>query len=77
MTNQTSYWSRFKQSRVTRRRMLAITGGRAAAAALVAAAGDGDDDDGQGGLGYTPKEVVHIDHITDQILGSSATTPPS
>jgi ABC-type transport system substrate-binding protein len=59
MSSQTSYWTRFTHSRITRRRALAMTGGTAAAAAFLAACGGGGDgdDDGQGGLVYTPKDT--------------------
>jgi len=46
-----SYWARFQQSRVGRRRVLAAMGSSAAAAAFLAACGGDDDDGGSGGSG--------------------------
>ena len=39
---QDSYWSRFKDSRMSRRRALALTGGTALGAAFLAACGGSD-----------------------------------
>ncbi|MEX0786645.1 MAG: ABC transporter substrate-binding protein, partial [Dehalococcoidia bacterium] len=51
-----TYWSRFQRQRISRRRMLAVTGAGAAGIAIVAACGD---DDGGGGDG-TPEPTQGV-----------------
>ncbi|MEX0785160.1 MAG: ABC transporter substrate-binding protein [Dehalococcoidia bacterium] len=51
-----SYWQRFQRQRISRRRMLAVTGAGAAGLAVVAACGD---DDGGGGDG-TPEPTQGV-----------------
>jgi dipeptide transport system substrate-binding protein len=52
---QDSYWSRFTESRLSRRRALTLTGGTALGAAFLAACGGSDSDSG-GGSSSGPKD---------------------
>jgi len=54
----TSYWDKIRRQRVTRRKMLAVTGASAAGLAIAAACGGDDDDGGNGEASPTPGNVA-------------------
>ena len=66
-----NYWQGLANSRLNRRRMLAITGGAAASAALLAACGGSDNGGGSGGSGSSGSSSAKNGQFTDPVETSS------